>query len=38
LRLLTAVAVVSTVTSYDVAYASGRFGSGVKIRIVVPTN
>jgi hypothetical protein len=30
------VALTSTVTSYDVAYGSGRFGSGVKIRMVVP--
>src|SRR5262245_45831867 len=35
-RPLTAVAVASTVTSYDVAYGSGRRESGVKIRIVVP--
>ena len=30
------MAVASIVTSYLVAYGSGRFASGVKIRIVVP--
>ena len=35
-RPLTAAAVASTVTSYRVAYGSGVFASGVKIRIVVP--
>ncbi len=35
-RPLTAAAVASTVTSYRVAYGSGVFASGVKMRIVVP--
>ena len=35
-RPLTAVAVGSMVTSNFVAYGSGRFASGVKIRMVVP--
>ena len=36
LRPLTAVADVSTVTSYSVANGNGGFGFGVKIRRVVP--
>ena len=35
-RPLTAVAVAAIVTSYLVAYGSGRLASGVKMRMVVP--